>query len=394
MKNRAYWIDNLRAFVIILVVAHHAALAYRTNAFFNKAAYIFSSWAIVDDQRWIGMERFIYFNDIIFMALMFFISGLFVTTSLKRKGTKAFLHDRFNRLFVTFMVGASVLMLIAHYPSYTVAHGDFNIKNYIVDFFTVEYWPSGSAWFIWVLFLFNLIFALLYNFLKELWDKLSNILLFFKDKPLLLFITLFTLTWILYVPMRLNLGAYVWTGYGPFDFQKSTLLMYFGYFLLGTIFGNISLEKGLFSDTFSFMKRWQVWTGLCLFMFVLLLLIDNPSLGNPLNQLVQMNILSGTTAHAIYCTFYVATCALGCLAYLTIFKGLVNHSNRVWNSLASNSFFIYLIHYIFVLWGQYMLLQIPLPAILKFAIVFLFAISLSWLLGHIIRKNHRIIKYL
>jgi peptidoglycan/LPS O-acetylase OafA/YrhL len=195
-------------------------------------------------------------------------------------------------------------------------------------------------------------------------------------------------------------GGYTWAGYGPshglgpFHFQESTLLMYFGYFLLGTIFGNISLEKGLFSDTFSFMKKWQVWTGLCLFMYVLLLLIDNPSVGNPLNQFVQANNLSGTTAHAIYCTFYVATCTLGCLAYLTIFRGLVNYSNRIWSSLASNSFFIYLIHYIFILWGQYVLLQTTIPAILKFAIVFLFAISLSWLLGHIIRKNTIISKYI
>lgn len=324
MKNRAFWIDNLRAFIIILVVAHHVAMAYRPNGYFNKAAYLFSSWVIVDNQQWIGMERFIYFNDIIFMALMFFISGLFVTTSLKKKGIKTFLHDRFNRLFVTFMVGASVLMLIAHYPSYVVAHGEFNIKNYIVDFFTVEYWSSGSAWFIWVLFIFNLIFAIIYNYIKRWWDKLSNILLFFKDKPLLLFIAWFALTWILYVPMRIKLGGYTWTGYGPFDFQKSTMLMYFGYFLLGTIFGNISQEKGQFSDTFSFMKKWQVWTVLCLFLYVLLLLLDNQSIGNPLKQFVESYNLSSTTSHAIYCTFYVATCTLGCLAYLTIFRCLIN----------------------------------------------------------------------
>lgn len=177
MRNRTFWIDNLRSFVIILVVAHHVALAYRTNAYFNKAAYIFSSWVVVDDHRWIGMERFIYFNDIIFMALMFFISGLFVTTSLMKKGTGTFLKDRFNRLFGTFLAGASIIMLISHYPSYVLAHEDFNIKNYIVDFFTVEYWPSGSAWFIWVLFIFNLVFALLFKFIKNGWDKVSNALL-------------------------------------------------------------------------------------------------------------------------------------------------------------------------------------------------------------------------
>jgi hypothetical protein len=340
------------------------------------------------------MERFIYFNGIIFMALMFFISGLFITSSLRKKGIGTFLKDRFNKLFVTFMVGVCVIMLIAHYPSYVLAHEDFNMKNYFVDFMTTEYWPSGSAWFIWVLFIFNLAFALLYNSIKGIWEKFSNGLLYFKNKPFLLFITLSAIIWILYVPLRLKFGGYTWTGIGPFHFQKCTLLMYFGYFLLGTLFGNLAPEKGLFSDTFSFMRKWQVWTGACLIMFVILLLIDNPVLGNPLKQFVDANHLSDNTALAIYCIFYVATNVMGCLAYLSLFKQWANHTNRIWESLAYNSFAIYLVHYMFVLWAQYAILQLNMPAIIKFSIVFLFAISISWYLGYVMHKNLRLSRYL
>ncbi|HEV3499419.1 MAG TPA: hypothetical protein VGZ92_03795 [Bradyrhizobium sp.] len=50
------------------------------------------------------------FNDSFFMAAMFFLSGLFVWPSLKRKGIGWFLRDRFWRLGLPFIVCAVILM--------------------------------------------------------------------------------------------------------------------------------------------------------------------------------------------------------------------------------------------------------------------------------------------
>jgi len=390
MKNRSFWIDNLRSFVILLVVGHHAALAYPTFARFDKAAYIFSSHPMVDPQRWIGMDRFIYFNDIFLMALMFFISGLFVMNSLRKKGPRTFLRDRFNRLFIPFAVGVTILMPIAHYPSFLVAHEDYSIKNYLIDYFTTEYWPVGPPWFIWVLFLFNMVFVWIYRSIKSGLDRLGQTFIFFEDKPFLLFLAWFAFTWILYVPMRLIFGPYQWTGIGPFDFQISTFFMYFGYFLAGIVFGSIPSDKGLFPDTFNLMRKWPLWIILCLFLYALLVSIDNPSLGNPLQKLVESNTIGDATAQIIYCSLYVATCITGCIAYLTFFRAMADFTNKFWNSLASNSFFIYLIHYVFVIWSQYLLLQSTMPAILKFSIVFIISFSASWLLGRLVHKNHKL----
>jgi peptidoglycan/LPS O-acetylase OafA/YrhL len=114
--------------------------------------------------------------------------------------------------------------------------------------------------------------------------------------------------------------------------------------------------------------------------------IDNPSLGNPLQKLVESNTIGAGGAQIIYCSLYVATCITGCLAYLTLFRALANFTNKFWNSLASNSFFIYLIHYVFVIWGQYLLLHTTMSAILKFSIVFIVSLSASWLSGLLIHK--------
>ena len=52
------------------------------------------AFPVVDPQKWTGFSFFVGFNDIFFMSLMFFLSGLFVSRSLERKGVSTFLRDR------------------------------------------------------------------------------------------------------------------------------------------------------------------------------------------------------------------------------------------------------------------------------------------------------------
>ena len=52
---------------------------------------------------WAGLGLFTGFNDDFFMSLMFFISGLFVWSSLQRKGSASFVRDRLRRLGIPFL---------------------------------------------------------------------------------------------------------------------------------------------------------------------------------------------------------------------------------------------------------------------------------------------------
>lgn len=378
-SNRALWIDYLRSAITVLVVAHHASLAYTTFASFNKQAYILSTHPIVDPQRWIGLDIFENFNDVFFMSLMFFISGIFVLPSLSRKGISAFIRDRFYRLFLPFAVGVTLLMLIAYYPAYYIAHGRHDIKNYVIDYFTTEAWPVGPPWFIWVLFLYNIVIALLYPLLK---NKAIGSL-----RPGILVISLALITWILYVPMAMWLGPYTWTGIGPFDFQESRMLLYFGYFISGALAGNTTSGEGIFSN--KFIKQWPLWIAACLLMYTLLTVIPGP-----LTQMVKHGKLPSLAGWQIYYAIYVLSCTFSCIAFLTSFKALIHLPKRWWNSLSANAYSIYLVHYIFVVWCQYALLSVSVPAFVKFIITFVVALAGSWLLSHLIRKHPLIKKYL
>lgn len=378
-SNRALWIDYLRSSITVLVVAHHSSLAYTTFASFNKQAYILSTHPIVDPQRWIGLDIFENFNDVFFMSLMFFISGMFVLPSLSKKGVSAFIRDRFYRLFLPFAAGVTLLMLLAYYPAYYVAHGRHDIKNYIIDYFTTEAWPVGPPWFIWVLFLYNILLALVYPLLKN--KALGSL----RTGTLVTGLAL--ITWILYVPMAMCLGPYTWTGIGPFDFQKSRVLLYFGYFVLGALAGNTTSGEGVFSNRF--IKRWPLWIATCLLMYTLLTVIPRP-----LKQMVDNGQIPSLAGWLIYYTIYVLSCTFSCIAFLTSFKALVHSPQGWWNSLSANAYSIYLLHYIFVVWCQYALLSVSAPAFVKFIITFIVALAGSWILSHFIRKYPLIKKYL
>lgn len=387
--QRNLWVDYLRSAITVLVVAHHASLSYTTFAWFDTNAYINSTHPIVDTRRWIGLDIFENFNDVFFMSLMFLIGGLFLIKSINRKGTKGFIRDRLFRLFVPFMLLGTIFMLIAYLPSYYVAKGNADVIAYVKDFFTVEGWPVGPPWFIWMLFSFNLIFALFHRAFQKAGDQAGKLFSAIKNKPFVFFMLLFLLTFILYVPMAFKVGAGTWTGIGPFDFQLSRIFLYFGYFVLGVFIGNSDFSNDLFSSESAIAKKWRLWVLLSLIAYIVL-----TAMSRPLEHLVKEGKIEEFYAWMIYYLVYAASCTLSCIAFITVFRKLVRSGQRVWNSLSENAYLIYLIHYIFVIWIQFSLLNLNITAFLKFAITFVASLILSWGTSILLKRIEIVKKYL
>jgi glucans biosynthesis protein C len=388
-SNRNLWVDYLRSSITVLVVAHHSTLSYTTFASFNKTAYIFSTHPIVDTKRWIGLDIFVNFNDIFFMSLMFLIGGLFLMNSINKKGRSTFIRERFFRLFIPFLILGTLLMLLAYFPSYYIAHESTDILAYIRDFFVVEYWPVGPPWFIWMLFLFNLLFAWFYYPLQKTRERMEICLTVLKDKPFIFFSILFCLTWILYVPLAYKVGASTWTGLGPFDFQVSRIFLYFGFFTLGILIGETDFNNELLSTKSAIVKNWRLWILLSLVVFIVVTII-----GKPLMLLEKNNILTKFAGWLIYYSFYIASCILSCIAFLTFYRKFAQTGKTWLNSLSENAYLIYFIHYVFVIWCQFLLLNVSIPALIKFAITFIAAITLSWITSSLLRRIRIVRKYL
>lgn len=377
-KTRNLWIDYLRSALTVLVIAHHSSLAYTTFAYFDTKTYINSTNPIVDNSRWIGMDIFENFNDIFFMSLMFFISGLFVYRGLIKKGSQIFLVDRIKRLGIPFIIGVSLLIPIAYFPSFYLINHSFNISEFIKDFVQKQQWPVGPPWFIWILLLFNVVAVIIPS---KFYTLIFNIASQLSKKPARFFIVIFIFVSLAFIPISLWVGQYKWTGFGPFDFQVNRILLYFVFFIFGTCVGSGDWENHFFTNNKFLNKPWQFWIILCLFSYLLVELFTYN-----IWNIVRAGKLDVNLAWAIFDLIFVVSCISSSLAFISIFKQNIYKQYNLWTNLSANAFGIYLIHYIFITWLQFALLNVLLPVFIKFLIVFLVTLFISWTIINFARK--------
>jgi surface polysaccharide O-acyltransferase-like enzyme len=389
--GRTYWLDYLRGFITVLVVAHHSTLAYTTFAHFNPQVYVASTHPIVDDSRAFGLDVFEDFNDVYFMSLMFLISGIFVLPSLARKGSRIFLRDRFRRLFIPLLITVTFIMPFGYLASWNLAHHNWDLHAFLVDYIAVEHWPAGPPWFIGILFVFNGIMGGFYLRWRATLDRWAGSLANPSSRTLGLFVRAYILTLILLLPFVLIFGASAWIGFGPFAFQLSRILLYAGYFVVGMLLGAAGTGKGLLAGDSALMRHYSIWLIGCILAYFALGIA-----GGHIQDLENHNHLNEIQATLLYRTFWCLSCTLSCMAFLSRFHRIFRKTaaRPAWESLSANAYGIYLIHYVFVLWIQYLLLPVSLPAIAKFALTFIGALALSWIITALIRKIPLAGKYL
>ncbi len=163
--------DYLRTFVVILVVWHHAALAYAEFSFINPENPIKTFSPVVDMQRWIGFDLLTGFHDVFFMPLMFLLSGLFVWQSLTRKGARKYLSDRLIRLGIPFIIAVPLLIPLAYYPAQRTVElvygGDTSYAEFWLGMVRSGFDTAGPLWFLWMLLAFDFVAALLYKVVRS-----------------------------------------------------------------------------------------------------------------------------------------------------------------------------------------------------------------------------------
>jgi surface polysaccharide O-acyltransferase-like enzyme len=75
---------------------------------------------------------------------------------------------------------------------------------------------------------------------------------------------------------------------------------------------------------------------------------------------------------------YAPSCVAGCLFMLALFVRFANRHVRVFDALADKAYGMYLVHYLFSIWLQFLLLGLAAIAVVKAAIVFCGTVALSF----------------
>jgi hypothetical protein len=365
----------LRGFLVVLVLAHHSVLAYVDSpppvatSLLSKPQW-WRAFMVVDREHWVGFSLFTGFNDDFFMSLMFFVSGLFVWASLKRKGNSAFIRDRMRRLGIPFLFAAIVIAPIAYYPAYlmTGAHG---VGGYVREWLAFGDWPTGPAWFIWVLLAFDLVAAALFAMMPNFGDVLGRMASNAREHPVRFCLMLVTASAAVYIPMLWIYGSMYWTSIGPFQFQTARLFHYAIYFLAGIGVGAYGIERGLLAPEGVLARHWGRWTIAMVVVFLssvvfFLIAVTKGAAMSP----VILNVVGGA--------MFAATCGAISFSFLAIFMQFATRRFWIFDSLSDNEYGMYLIHYMFVSWLQLAILSAPFSAIEKGAIVIAGVLLLSW----------------
>src|SRR5215475_2123515 len=222
-SRRITALDRARTFITLLVVLHHSVVNY-------------THFGSGDKMRWLGFDLVVLFNDSFFMACMFMISGLFVRDSLARRGPANFAARRAWRLGVPYLASIFVVMPIAYYPTFLRYHlpgtTDFNFFHFWWRTLTVGPWPSGPAWFLWVLLAFNILAVVVWSLGPRLLKGLGLAIFSLRDRPMTAFPAFLVVSLLSYVPMRLIFGDASWLEPGgyPLPIQTSRILLYAAYF--------------------------------------------------------------------------------------------------------------------------------------------------------------------
>lgn len=386
-EGRTLPIDHLRATLILLVVAHHAALAYVSYApmptaetVWNEAPMAWRAFPVVDTVRAPILDLLVAFNDAVLMALLFFLAGLFTWRGLQRKGTTTYLRSRASRLGVPFIVSTAVLAPLAYYPSYLQHGGAPGFNAYVDAWRSLPVWPSGPAWFLWVLLAFSGLAALGHrlapNFGEALGDRLGPL----GERPWTFFGVLVLLSAAVYLPMAQIFDGITWFEWGPFTAQTSRILFYALYFVVGIALGAHGIDRGLFDRDGKLPRQWLVWQGMAsLFLVVMIVCVVS----------VFVQLEKGTLHPALPVAAslaFVLSCAASSLMLLAFFLRFGHWTGRVWKSLGRSAYGIYLVHYVFVSGLQLLVLDFEGPAAMKVAVVFVGATALSWGTTAVLRR--------
>lgn len=357
------------------MLAFHSVLAYLNflpaSPFpFDSPPYLWRSFPIVDSRRWFGFDLFCAWQDVFLMSLFFFLSGLFVWRSLSRKGTAVFFFDRVLRIGLPFALVVALLMPAALYPTYLQTAAAPGLISYWRHWLALPFWPSGPVWFLWLLLLADIAAVGLHNLTPRWGDTLVRLSSGAGAHPARYFAGLLTVSALAYIPLAVIFTASQWFQYGPFGFQLSRPLHYAVYFFAGAGIGACGIERGLLAANGRLAQRWAVWLVAALGLFLLWLSVTALIMPDPASAPLGLQILDDLS--------FVAACLGSCFFMLAVFLRFAMKHWPVFDSLRNNAYGMYLLHYAFVVWLQYAMLPVGLPAILKASIVFGGTLLLSW----------------
>jgi fucose 4-O-acetylase-like acetyltransferase len=355
MKARIYFLDNLRTFLIFLVIVLHAGLVYES--------VLQNSWIVSDPikNESIGLIRM--YLDKFIMFMIFFISGYFVRFSVQGKTAIEFLKTKFNRILLPWVI--AVFTLIPAYKIIFLYSRGLPQEEWFTYFHLYEragsdlsFFANNPAqnwlWFLPVLFLFQVIYLALSK------TKLLSMNISLKTGVALVFIIGVASSMIISMA-----GLKGWVDTALLHFQTERILIYFMSFLLGALCNKLNVfESNHKNKKYYIISNVVLTVSMTIFTLVALNLFYNI-----IDPGRNYYFISEWADKLVY---YISALLL-MLSFLHVFihsfRWSLNKTNGLMNELNKNSYSVYIIHVVVMGVFALILMKISLPTYLKYFIL-------------------------
>ncbi len=340
--DRVYWLDNLRTFMIFLVIVVHAGGVYESSG-------IWAYFWIVDDPSTNDLSGMLFLViDIFMMPILFFVSGFLAPLSVKDRNGWAFLKSKFKRLMIPWMIAA--LTLLPLYKFIFLYSRGLPQESWTTYFhWSNGIWNQNWLWFLPVLFSFNLVYLLL----SRMKIGTPNPSL----KPAVLAAILFGF---IYCVGMDTFGLRGWTKTVLLDFQNERLLIYFMAFLLGALCFRLKTFDGAPRGAILYIVvNATAWVPVTVYLLFLLYPWFKPG----------SFLVSEMSDRLILWFSYLLS--LLCLAYATIetFRRYQDMQGRLRKELSDNSYSVYIIHVIVMGGLALAMVNTAIPSVMKHLIL-------------------------
>jgi glucan biosynthesis protein C len=366
--SRFLYIDNVRAFLTILVLLHHIMIIYA-----GSGGWIYHEGRQDTATEIIG-NIFCTINQAYFMDLFMLISAYFVPGAFDRKGAARFWKDRLARLGIPLALYSWVVNPLFFYWYFYTAQG---LRTSFLDFFPRQYFGygyyigQGPMWFVEVLLLFTLVYAVGRWLLRSRPAVQPVQGTFPSNRKLALFALLMGLAGFI---MRLEFPL-DWN-FTPLNFQ----LPFFAQYIFMFAAGLLAYRRGwLESLPDAAGHFWLKITGLVMAMYV-----PGALLGGALES--DLPFKGGWHWQSLYFTVWEAFLCVGMsISMLYLFRRYANRQGHFSAFLSRNAYGAYIVQAPVITAVALAMYALPYHPLLKFVMAALVAVPLCFGISRLLR---------
>ncbi len=363
MNKRLHYIDWLRILAFAILIIFHCAMPFVS---FN--------WEVKDAETSIVLDRVIIWLHQWRLPLLFFISGVGVRFSLRKRSIPKFLGERFVRLLIPLTFAMFFITPLQVYIE-RLQKGEISMNywEFFPSVFDMVPYPDGTLtwshmWFVAYLFVFTLLLIPFFS--------LSKVPFFNKAKP---FLNSVFRTPMVHLSLALPFIAYYFLWYVKWPEQQNLIQDWFNFNASITYYFIGYLVSGIPSFWEGCLRHRRLFLCIAVVMAVLLIWQYYWGVNLPEQQDQRLYL------YGVLDSFHIWTIILASIGYTMRY---LNFSSSLSTYLTSAVYPYYILHQTIIVYSGYYVTQLSISIWLKIVLLLIICIvGIAVLYHFIIRKT-------